>query len=375
MLAAAAITRPSTSKDPARRGVYEGHGREPQGPHREALRGGVGLGLAERLPSLDELGHRGQAEEGGPRQGAHHHAHHHRDVERHHEAERGGPGPPLAQDDRQRADPQGLVEGGLVDVLAHEHRRAQQSVGDRGHHDLPGQVPHRGVVGPAHHERSPHQEDVGLAQSPLLEAQRRGGVGDRQREPRQGEAHHRPSPVGGQHHQDGEVGDVHDQCRAGQASPRHHARQHGMRCVQGARVRHGVGTDLGVEEVVHEVVGAVGQDQAGEGEDEQSGVEAAAVHGQARRHRAGHEGHGKDGRPGEHEPARHHVEGTPRGRVGGAQHLDPGREPALGGPRAGCVGGLGQHVAHLGMVPTGAPHRRVGATRVASLVRPGVALV
>ena len=78
---------------------------------------------------------------------------------------------------------------------------------------------------------------------------------------------------------------------------RHHPRQHRVRRVQGAGVRRGVGSHLGVEEVVHEVVGAVGEEQPGEGQEQQSGVEPGAPHGQQRRHRAGHERHGEDGGP------------------------------------------------------------------------------
>ncbi len=175
----------------------------------------------------------------------------------------GGAGPALAEDHGQGLDAEGRVERGLVDVLAHEHRRAQQAVGDRGGHDLPREVPDRGVVGPAHHERTPHHKDVGLAQAPLLEAQRRGGVGDGQGETRQGEGHHGPAPVDGQDHQDAEIDDVHDQRAARPESVAgDHPRQHRVRGVQGAGVRRRVGTHLHVEEVVHEVVGHVGQDQA-----------------------------------------------------------------------------------------------------------------
>ena len=197
----------------------------------------------------------------------------------------------------------------------------------------------------------PHTtNDVGLAESALLEPQRWGRVGEAEEEAPRANPSHDPATKRPSTTRMRQIHRVHDERAVASPALGDHPRQHRVGRVEGAGVGRGVRPHLDVEQVVHEIVGHVGQDEADEGEDEQAGTEPGTVDGQQRRPRPGHQGHGQDRSPGEHQPARHGVEGTARRRVGGAQHLAPGREPALGGRGRW---GRGQDVAHLCIVSTG----------------------
>ncbi len=222
-------------------------------------------------------------------------------------------------------DSKRLVEGNLVDVLTHQHRRAQQSVWERRQHDVPSDRPDRRVVGAAHHQRAPDDEHVGLTETMLLQPQRRRGIGDAEHEAREREGEHRPTPGQREHHEDRQVGDVDQKDRHQERPAAHQTRQHRVRRVQGTRVVGAVRAHLGVEQVVHQVVGNVGQGDPDQGEDEPAPVQARLPYRQQCRNQARYQRHRQDGRPGDHEPSRDGVDRRIGRRVGRANGVRPGR--------------------------------------------------
>ena len=114
-----------------------------------------------------------------------------------------------------------------------------------------------------------------------------------------------------------------------------------MRRVQGAWVAGAVGAHLGVEQVVHQIVGDMRQGDTKQGEDEPAPVQTRLPDRQQRRHQAGYQGHRQHRRPGDHEPARDCVDRPVRRRVGGADGVRPGRQPGarldLRHPRIVCL--------------------------------------
>ena len=273
-------------------GVEEGDRREPQRPHGEPGRRLVRTRPVERPPDLDQSRQGGVGEERGPRERADSHQHGQAHVERGHESLGDAAGPTVAEQHRQRPCSLRRIPLGLVDVLAHEDGGAQQAIGDRSHEHVPGQVAHRRVVRAAHHQRAPDREHVGLTEPALLQPQGRRRVGRAQEEPAQGEGHDRPAPVPEQHDEDGEVGDVDRQGCGQQPAPGDHPREHRVGRVQRAWVRARVGPDLEVDQIVHLVVGDVGQEDAGQGQEEQAGPKTGLVHRQQPGHGAGRQGHG-----------------------------------------------------------------------------------
>ena len=201
--------------------------------------------------------------------------------------------------------------------------------------------PDRRVIGAAHHQRAPHDEHVGLTETMLLQPQRRRGVGDAEQEAREGEGQHRPSASQREHHEDRQVGEVDQKDRHQQRPAAHQSGQHRVWRVKGAWIVGAVGAHLGVEQVVHQVVGDVGQGDPDQGEDEPAPVQARLPDRQQRRHQAGYQRHRQHGRPGHHEPARDSVDRRVRRRVGGADGVRPRRHPGarldLGHSRIVCL--------------------------------------
>ena len=103
----------------------------------------------------------------------------------------------------------------------------------------------------------------------------------------------------------------------------HDARDHRVRRVEVAGVVGGIGADLEVEEVVHDVVRHVREHDAETGEGEVRPVDARiAEHREQSGEAGGHEGHREHARPGQPQPLRHGVERALR-RVGGGEHVEP----------------------------------------------------
>ena len=227
-------------------------------------------------------------------------------------------------------DSERLVERDLVDVLAHQHRRAQQPVRKRRHDDVPADGADGGVVGAAHHQRAPHDEDVGLTEPALLQPQRRCGVGDAEHESREREGQHRPAASQREYHEDREVGDVDQKDRHQQRLAAHQSGQHGVRRVQGARIVGAVRADLRVEQVVHQIVGDMGEGDSDQRQHQPAPVQARLPDRQQRGHQPGYQGHRQYRGPGHHEPARDDVDRGVRRRIRGAQGVRPGRNLGAG---------------------------------------------
>ena len=110
--------------------------------------------------------------------------------------------------------PSARVPRDLVDVLAHQHGRAQQRVRQRREHDGAGDRAGRRVVRAADHQRSPHDEDGRLAEAALLQPQRRRGVRGREQEAAERERDDRPAARDGEHDHDREADRVdHERAR------------------------------------------------------------------------------------------------------------------------------------------------------------------
>ena len=108
-----------------------------------------------------------------------------------------------------------------------------------------------------------------------------------------------------------------------------------MRRVEVARVVGGVGPDLEVEEVVHDVVRHVREHDADRGEGEEAPVDArVAVDGEQPAEARGHERHRQHAGPGDPQPLRDRVERALR-RVGGGEDVQPLLGQALALPDDG----------------------------------------
>ena len=116
------------------------------------------------------------------------------------------------------------------------------------------------VVRASDHQRPPGQEHARFAQAVLLQPQRWRRIAHADEQSRQREENDERPAQQRQDGEDDEVGEVYDQRRADEAPPRDQPRQHRLGRVQRARIVARIGTDLEVEEVVHQVVGRVRQD-------------------------------------------------------------------------------------------------------------------
>ena len=216
--------------------------------------------------------------------------------------------------------------------------------GKRRDEDPEREVACRGVVGAADHQGAPHHEHRGLAQPVLLEPERRCRVRDRQQEPTQRERDHRPTAEHEQHDQDREVGDVDRDRGRQQPSAADHPRQDRMGRVQGPRVAVGVGADFEVEEIVHQIVGDVGEHQPDRRQREQAPPHVLVVIRREQSRDCGcGERHRQHRRARDHEPARYGVHASGR-RVGRPHHVTPVVEES----RARVDAGFRCRIAHVG---------------------------
>ncbi len=100
-----------------------------------------------------------------------------------------------------------------------------------------------------------------------------------------------------------------------------------MRRVEGPRIVGRVRTDLDIEEIVHQVVGHMGEDDPDEGQHEEPTVEAGLSHREQGGDGTGGQCHREHRGPRQHQPPAHEVERPVLGRVGGAQDFGPARQP------------------------------------------------
>ena len=298
-----------------------------------------GLGLGERLPGLDQRREAGGDDQGGPGQGADGHAgaDGHVEADHHRLGRRRGPGP-------RRGSPAGC--GCPPARPTAPCRRACPSArsctagrrGPRrrrpptGSSRRPSSRRRRPSAGPRPRRRRARR---GPASSAAAAGRCRrptaGSRRGRRRAPASPGSMNRTTPTpastrfttsaaSGQ----ALLGDVALEDRVG--------RVHGPRVVGLVQPRRAV------EQVVHQVVGRVGQHDPEEGQSEQPGVEVVVVDGEQAGDEPGGERHGQHRGPGQEEPLADDVHLARGGRVGGGQHLLPaGQEALVGGRVRSCV--------------------------------------
>ena len=340
------MINPNTSKPPARRVTRNDIAANHSGHTGLYTGDSAGFGCEYAVHVRRITGNDEHDEQRRDRQDLRDHERDDRDVERDEHPLGDSSCPRLAEDHRQRVRAVGRVPRDLVDVLAHEHGRAEQRVRQRREHDRAGNGAGRRVVDAADHERAPHDEHGRLAEAVLLQAQRRRGVRGSRAGSRRARTRRSASPAPtvstimiARH--------IALTTSAHPASPlaRDHARQHGVRRVEVARVVLAVGADLEVEEVVHQVVGHVREHDADRREREPSPRDVGvAVDREQARDRGRDQRHREHAGAGQVEPLRHRVEPARRRVRRGEDVLPVADEarrrrpaPPSASARTGCV--------------------------------------
>ena len=184
----------------------------------------------------------------------------------------------------------------------------------------------RRVVGAADHQRAPHHQNIRFTEATLLQPHRRRGVGDAEDEAGQRERQHGPAAGPGQHDQDRQVGQVHQADRDQQGAAADQTRQHRMRGVERARIGVAVETGLGVEQIVHQVIGGVRQQDSDDRESEPAPIQSGLPDRQQRGDQTGEQRHRQHRGAGDDEPSGDGVDRPVRRGIGGAQGVGPGAE-------------------------------------------------
>ena len=211
----------------------------------------------------------------------------------------------------------------FVDVLAHQDRRAQHGVRKRREQDRSGDRSGGGVVHATDHQRTPHHNHCRLAEAVLLQPHRWRGVRGREQEAAEREADDRQPSLGGEENHHAEAHDVDDERVHRQPGAGDDARDHRVRRVEVAGIVLRVGADLEVEEIVHDVVRHVREDEPDRGDGEESPVGVrTAERGEQSTEPGRDQGHWEHTGTGEPQPLRHRVEGAFR-RVGRGQYVQP----------------------------------------------------
>jgi len=208
-------------------------------------------------------------------------------------------------------------------MLPHHHRRHRQGVRQTGDPDPRGQRPGGDEERAADHERPPDEEDAELAQAPVLHLDRLGGVEEADEQSGGGECEDdRAAHVRQIEGDEGVDRRQADESRR-QAALRRQPAQDRMGCVKGAGIVLRVQAFLKIEEIVREVVGGMGDDQANQRQDERQPVDplrgnsgdAPRGDGQQTADHPRRERHLEDAGPHQHEPARDEIHPLVGGQI------------------------------------------------------------